>query len=461
MADIQATMALDYAEFRRGLKDAQREAHQTSGMISKSFDGLSGLFGAKLLKEVAFKGFAFASDSIKAFAKDSVDAQNDLREFGETWESVKAGIGEDLMPAVRPLMGVIETLNSWRKSAVNAAADFWGGGDATAVDAAREEAKEQERTVAALKAHVKYAQEIEALRADNAGNAAAAATARERLRHEEAMAKTGKITDERLRAEAVSAEDQTHALKMQHIEQEAAAMRAKFDIERAAAADAMKVREMTLAHLDKEAKLTQVLNAYQAQIRGVENDGSIPPAEQARRIAALRNEGLRSIQLGRREFDSDESKAHGDFERGRRDVSIDILNVSGHKELAELARIRLDYAEREARVRESTVLSQATKELEINELMSDRDRLLLEHARQADEDLQRQIDSKVNGSSFRGISAGLGGDFAGAVLMGGRSTQEDYELKKLNDRNELFHQREADLLMKIAENTGRAVAIAG
>lgn len=476
MADIQTTLGLNYQDFKRGLAQASAEAQRSTREIGGHFESLGGLLRGKFLKETAFKVFEYGSAAIKAFAKDNIDAQNAMKQWEERSEKLNKSIGEDLYHTLKMLDGLgvpkaLDWLVNARVGVVDAVATGMqalvggpnGGETISDVNDAREQSNESAKSIARTRRDRELYLAFGGDANEAAGNKDAAARFREEARHAQELKKIAGEGDGEEQMQRREYEDKVHQLKLQHIDEERnrrlQAIADEFD---AAQGDLLASR-LELSGQAREAKVQSAVAGYDSRIRSVENS-DMDPEEKRRKLDRLRQLRVQAGDMAGAKHDSETNKeresALNRISSDHAQAGIDLYDTQGYRELADLAKLRVTYAQQEADIRTQTSLSQADKELAINQLQADRDRALLAHAQQSEEDLQHQIDTKVGGTAFRGVTAGLGGDRAGSVLASGGG-QEDYELKRLNDRQEMFHEREAELLRKIAENTGKAVAIAG
>lgn len=463
MADIEATLGLNYEQFKRGLAESRREAENfakfSTASLSKASDFIRSGLTIGIGMKVAHEGIRFAQEAMDAYANSTLDAaaQSSLLAYQTERSMVRIGAAiEDGPLGAMTKKG--SQLQKWGLDLVESVQrlsgtkEYWAAFDANLESQeAAKRARDDRRNMLVF----------QGASAEASGHPADAARAAEELRHMDAMMKAGAKFNMMERGLAGGMEESLHALKMTHIAQEERATKQRYDTERGLAMALMDARELGLEGEDRAAKMAAVTASYNAQIKAAGLDLSIPPEERVRRQTALREEGMRGVALAGREFDMGERRSMDRFGFGREAVDIDIMATQGFKEAADLARISMDYAQREADLRENAGLSDMAKETQRLALLEDRDRLLRAHATQSQEDLDLLMQQKADGRNFRDIQAGFGGDRAGALLMSGRSEAEDTETQRLRERSEKLQEKMIELLQRGNEIASRSVAIAG
>ena len=472
MADLDVTLGLNYQQFRQALARAKNEGKRGADDISRAMARVGNLARFYTGGEILMRGFRFASDAVKAFAKDNADAQAVLAKWDRAGDGIQKGIGEDLVALLdnlSPVLDGLAKLDEYRKRLVNNIADGFnalsGGVDsgetASGVDqaraAARQAAEDDARRRALRAASLKFGADAN----DASGRTREAAMFREEIRHEAEKKRIGQIADQQQQQAERDFETSLHTMKLADIEREAREGARKFEEHKRELEAEQQLSSLRLNRREREAAVLEAQLKFVKEIAEVENDRSLSPGEKNNRLASLR--GLQD-SAGRQaalEFDvkSDRERQAAlrglgfDASRGR----IDVLRTRGEQELADLAQLRLDTEEKIAAIRQDAVdqkITEADADEAINRALVTRDDILRESLKRDVKDVTRAIRKHAQGDSFREVEAGFGGSIVGSALSfktGSADYQE--ESVRLQERLEKLTEENTRLLGSIAENT--------
>jgi hypothetical protein len=456
MADILATIGLDHQQFKRGLSRAREMAARDSSSIAKNLQRAGDFArinaGEKIFKRV----FGFASSAVKAFAKDNADAQATLSRWGSAGESVKKGIGGDLVALLDTLDGILarmRRLEELRGRIVDATATAMlgvaeGGNTVTDVNQQRAAAAEQAESFARMRRLQEAGLKFGADANEAAGNTTAAAAFREQLRHREELQKIGKMADKEEAAALLENENKLHAIKMAHLEREKKAKSDEWAENKRQLQESQEVEAMRLAGRDREADVMEAELRIAEQIRKVQNDQSLSASQRATRVQSLQFlQRVAGEQAGRKfdnDFNTKRGRALSGFAEGLAGDQISLLEAQGQKELAELAGIRLDAEKRIAEIREESTISATEKEQLINQTLESRDRILSATVEGQIDELERELRRKRRGADFREVEAGIGGAVIGQGLSFGIGRENsDKDQRSIEERLDKLREIEA------------------
>lgn len=160
MADLDVTIGLDYGAFKRGLREVESSSARSSEVITRAFR-------LDVLRRGVQQAFSYAGAAVKEYAKDNAEAQRVVRQWEETGNIIKRGIGSDLVGAMDAFNGKLRETVEWfermRRGAVNITAGAFGsiaggfvdtpGESPEDVDAARKQRDELEARIRRSEQH--------------------------------------------------------------------------------------------------------------------------------------------------------------------------------------------------------------------------------------------------------------------------------------------------------------------
>lgn len=423
MADQTVTLGMDTRDYTNGIGRALKEADRFGKDFQKTIKAAGGGNLGRVLvgDQVLQRSLKFASEAVKAFAKDNADAQAVLDRWEGIGEKFKAAIGRDLVGAMEgfgdTLSGVMQRLDGFRTEVVDSIVSAATGDPmhASRVDEQRKANEDQARQFAIQQRVDAERMKVAAERARAMGDTAEAARIEERGRYREARQRIGKIADPGERAAMQELEATRHASRMYAIQK---------DLDEKAAAERKALNERVAKD--------------QADI-----------AERKAKIAQDRaEERARTIEGLSKSFDRND---------------IDVMAAKGMKEEVELARVRLDYEEQIKAVRDSTVLTAAERQSTVDFLRSQRDEILAGLTGAQVDEARKAVNEAGRGGSFRSLEAGAGGDFFSRGTFAGAGFRVGGPVAAGGPADQLLkaQQRNTAVLEDIRRNTAQTTARAG